>query len=269
MTDLTTATTPTRLAADLFQMDVPDGWQQGRGAFGGLVLGNLARAIAAFDETDSPAPPRSLRAITAELCGPVLTGLNSIRVERLRTGTGVSTIAARVERDGEVLAHAVGVLGRDRALGTDFRDLERPAMPPWREVELAAARLSFGPSFAQFFEFRPLGARPFSGAAEAVTSGWVRPRDPGPARDAAYVTSLIDAWWPAIFARLTEPRPMATVAFTIDLVEGLDGLDPASPFFYTARSLWSRGGYAVELRQLWGEDGRLVALNHQTFTIIK
>ncbi len=28
-----------------FRATIPDGWQQGRGAFGGLVLGTLLRAI--------------------------------------------------------------------------------------------------------------------------------------------------------------------------------------------------------------------------------
>jgi hypothetical protein len=83
------------------------------------------------------------------------------------------------------------------------------------------------------------------------------------------VTSLADVWWPALFSRLTGPRPMATVAFTIELLDGLDGLDPAAPLFHHARSVAARGGYMVEMRELRGEDGRLVALNQQTITIIK
>ena len=266
MTDFTSLTTPTRREAGVFQIDVPDGWQQGRGTFGGLVLASLVRAIEAFDSD----PARRLRSLTAEICGPVPTGINAIRVERLRTGTGVSTLAARLERDGEVLAHAVGVLGRPRAEGTDFTALPTPAMPPWQEVPVnLSVRGPFAPAFAQHFEYRPLGAPPFSGGPEAVVAGWVRPRDPGPARDAAYVTALADAWWPALFVRLTEPRPISTVAFTLQLLDGPEGLDPEAPLFHAARALASRGGYMVEMRELRGEDGRLVALNQQTFTIIK
>jgi len=32
--------------------------------------------------------------------------------------------------------------------------------------------------------------------------------------------------------------------------------------------LGGRGGYAVEARELWGEDGRLLALNQQIFAIM-
>jgi acyl-CoA thioesterase len=263
MNDLVSVTTPTRLAEDRFQAEVPDGWQQGRGAFGGLVLGNLVRAIQAFDA----APDRPLRSLTAQICGPVLVGPNPIHVERLRTGTGVSTIAARMERDGEVLAHAVGILGRRRGDDTDFCDLAPPVMPPWRE--LAPAVMRGVPTFASFFEYRVTGAVPFSGDAEPVASGWVRPREAGPVRDAAWLTALIDAWWPAILSRFTAPRPIATLAFTLELFDGVDGLDPEAPLFYRARGAAARAGYLVEMRELWGEDGRLIALNQQTIAIIK
>ena len=174
-----------------------------------------------------------------------------------------------------MLAHAVGVLGRARGSDTDLLDLPWPAPPPWREVPAVPIE-NGGPTFARHFEFRPLGAAPFSGAASdvdgddsLVASGWVRPRDPGPARDAAYVASLADAWWPAILGRFTAPRPVATVAYTLEILDGTLGLDPDAPFFHTARCVACRAGYLVEMRQLWGEDGRLLALNQQTIAIIK
>jgi hypothetical protein len=266
--DFTAVTTPTRLDAATFRVDVLDGWQQGRGAFGGLVLANLVRAIERVDADQAGA--RRLRALTAELCGPVPPGPSALHVERLRTGTGVSTLAARIVRDGEVLAHAVGIFGKPRAEGTDFTALPAPAQPPWREVPVMPAfGPPAGPAFALHFEFRSSGPPPFSGGPEAFTAGWVRPRDPGPARDAAYVTALSDAWWPALFSRMTVPRPMATVAFTLELLDGTEGLDPEAPFFHSARAVASRGGYMVELRELRGEDGRLLSLNQQTFTIIQ
>ena len=269
--DFSALVTPSRLGPGVFRADVPDGWQQGRGAFGGLVIGNLVSAIVASDVADPAegARPRTLRSLTAELCGPVPVGESTIRVECLRAGTGVTTLAARLEHEGEVLAHAVGVLGRRRAEGTDFCDVPRPTMPPWREVEPVPLRAPFAPTFAQFFEFRPLGALAFSGGADAVTSGWVRPLDPGPVRGVAYVAALVDAWWPAMLTRFTEPRPIGTIAFTLELLDDLAGLDAEAPLFHSARVIAARGGYMVELRELWGEDGRLVALNQQTIAIIK
>lgn len=265
MIDITTLTTPTQLDHDRFRAEIPDGYQQGRGAFGGLVLANLVRAIEASDAE----PTRSLRNLSAEICGPVQPGSALIHVTRLRAGTGVSTIAASLEQGGEILAHAVGVRGRARGSDTDFRHLEAPPMPPWREVPVIAVAPPVGPVFARNFEFRVTSAPPYSGAREAFASGWIRPKDPGPARDAAYVTLCADAWWPAILARLSDVRPLATVAFTLELVSDLEGLDPEAPLFHAARCRVAKDGYALETRELWGEDGRLVAQNHQTFVVIK
>ena len=111
LADFLTLTTPTRLAEGIFTTEIPDGWQQGRGAFGGLVLANLVRAVRSCEpETD-----RTLRTLSAELVGPVLPGTAQIRVEMLRRGTGVSTMAARLVQGEELLAHAVMVLGRKRS----------------------------------------------------------------------------------------------------------------------------------------------------------
>ena len=49
----------------------------------------------------------------------------------------------------------------------------------------------------------------------------------------------------------------------------LDGLDPMAPLLYRATAPVCADGYCLETRELWGEDGRLVATNQQTFAIIQ
>ena len=256
-------TTPSRVNADRFAIEVPDGWQQGRGAFGGLVLAMMARAA----ETFAHAPERALRTLTAELCGPVLPGPAEISVEALRVGSGMSTLAARLVQGNAVQAHAVAVLGRSRDPEPAASSLERPAMPPWRDTAEVSDQ-ALMPRFARHFEYRPTGPAPLAGG-EARAAGWVRARRPGAARDAAYLIGLADAYWPALFGALRAPRPMATVTFTLDLIGTCDGLDPEAPLFHDSRTLVARDGYAPEMRTLWGEDGRLLAINHQTFVIIR
>ena len=48
-----------------------------------------------------------------------------------------------------------------------------------------------------------------------------------------------------------------------------DGLDPEAPLLYRATAPVATDGYCLETRELWSEDGRLVAINHQTFVIIQ
>lgn len=263
MTDIGAILTTTPAAPGSFRAQVPDGWQQGRGAFGGLVIGLLARAgtAAAGD------PSRGLRSLTAELCGPTQPGPADISVEALRAGSGVTTLAARLVQGSEVQAHATLVLGRTREPAETWDELERPAAPPWREVPVVA--LPGAPVFTRHLEYRPTRAPAFTGGEASVAEGWVRfPRAPATV-DAAYVAMLIDAWWPAAFARMRAPRPMATIAFTLQLVADPARIDPSEPVFHRARTPVAAGGYMVEFRELWSPAGELLALNQQTFVVIR
>ena len=62
---------------------------------------------------------------------------------------------------------------------------------------------------------------------------------------------------------------MATIHFTMQIVGSWEGLDADAPLFHYAHGLTADDGYTVEYRQLWGEDGRLMALNEQTLVFIK
>jgi hypothetical protein len=264
-TDFTTLTTPHLEAPGLYHADVPDGWQQGRGAFGGLVLALLVRAMGRH-EGDAQ---RSLRVLTAELCAPVLPGPVELRVDTLRRGGSVTTTAARLVQDGEVAAHAVGVLGRQRVDAPRPPGLAPPAPRPWHDTPPVRLPPASAPVFTQWFEFRPDGPPPFSGAPAAIASGWIRLKQPGPVRDAAETVALIDAWWPAHFASDGGPRPIATISFTLDLVSDVTGLDREAPLYHRARLLAARQGYLVEQREIWTPAGGLVAINTQTIAVIK
>lgn len=257
-------TTPVPTGPGRYSITILDGWQQGRGAFGGLVLAILTRA----GEHTVADPTRTLRTLTAEIVGPTLPGPADLAVEVLRAGTGVTTVAARLTQGAEVCAHAVIVFARPRGTYDAPHGLVTPTPPPWRELPVAPLGPSVGPTFTQHVEFRVTGPAPFSGRVGDV-SGWVRFRDPGRARDAAYAIAMADTFWPALLTGETAPRPAATLTFAFELVGDLAGLDPEAPWFYRARTLAARDGYAVEARELWGEDGRLIALNQQTFVVIK
>ena len=268
MAPLTAASTPI-LDGDRLRLDVPEGWAQGRGAYGGLVIASLIRAI----EQRTGDPGRTVRSVTAELPAPVRPGPAHIDVEVLRRGSSVSTARAALRQDGEVRSHAVAVLSPPRR-GTGplaWQELPRPEAPSWRTLEPAPigtpqTRHAW-PEFTQHFEYRVVAGLPMTGGP-AHTLGWVRSRYPGGARDAAHVAALIDVWWPAALVRMTALRPIATIAYTLDIIAGLEGLDPEAPLLYRGTAPVCADGYVLETRELWGEDGRLVALNQQTFAII-
>lgn len=253
--------TPTRLDEWRFGHVIPEGWNQGRGAYGGLVLGVLTRAMDVVCGDAS----RALRNVSGQICGPTLPGEIEIVVEALRIGNAVSTLRATLRQAGEVQAAAVGVFGSPRrdVAGTDSDRLPQPTLGDWRTVDAIAMPSPPAPPFIQHFEIRP------TPTTNGASAGWARPRIPFAQRDGAYLVAQADIWWPAILMQFSAPRPMATIAFTLDLCGTLDGLTADEPLFHYGDTLASRDGFVVEQRQLRGTDGRLVALNQQTFVIIK
>lgn len=267
--NLTDATTPRSLGTgDRFELDIEPGWGQGAGVFGGVQLAALTRAMTAGLQDHH----RKLRTLTAELVGPIVPGVVQIETKLLREGSSVSTFAASLSQGGRLLAHAVAVFGRARAIAApNVSTLPPPpaSRAPWREVPIAPVAPPLAPEFTPHFEFRVTDGIPFSGASEATAGGWVRARDPGPMRDAAYVVAHADAWWPSSLVVEAAPRLMVTVSFTLELVGDCDGLADDAPLFHNGRCVAGSDGYVVDFRELWGDDGRLVALNQQTIVIVK
>ncbi|MBL9016180.1 MAG: thioesterase family protein [Myxococcales bacterium] len=246
-------------------LEVPSGWAQGRGAYGGYVVATLIRAI----EQAVADPVRKVRSVTAELPGPLVPGSAELSVQVLRAGHSVSTVRAQLAQGGEIKSHAVAVLAAARpgAGPLAWQELVHPEVPSWKTLDPMPTLPT--PEFAQHFEYRVVEGIPGSGpSAPARAVGWIRPRAPGGPRDAAHIAAVVDAWWPATLVRLDRPRPMATIAYTLDIVAGLDGLDPEAPLLYRGTVPVLADGYFLETRELWGEDGRLVALNQQTFVLI-
>lgn len=264
--DFVALTTPRRVGDGLYTLCVPDGWQQGRGAFGGLVLAMLVRAVRSHE----PDPERALRSLTAAMAGPVLPGPAEIRVQTLRSGSGVSTISAQLVQGDEVLTHVVAILGRARVRDRDRVLLDPPALGRWQDVPVAPIRAPLGPTFTQFCEFRPTSGYPFTGqSGNPPVQGWARFLGLGPTWEEADVVGTADIYWPALLLTEPAPRPMVTAAFSFQLLHAPSQIPPQAPLFYRGRTLAARDGYVVEGRELWGEDGTLVALNEQTLALVK
>lgn len=263
-TDLSGLMEGDALGSNTFALEVPAGWGQARGTFGGLVLGALLRAILRSDvESD-----RLLRSISGELAGPVVPGPARLVTEPVRRGNGVSTWTARLEQGDGTLATATAVLGRTRDIDRTWSPAAETA-PPWRDCPAVPANLPFVPEFSQHFEYRPFGPMPFTGAAEPVSTGWIRARVASRGVGAAELVALCDAWWPAAFSIERAPRPIATVAYTMQCLLGGRVLPADAPLLHRARVIASAQGFFVELRELWTEAGELVALNQQTFVWIR
>src|SRR3954470_3250315 len=159
--DIARVTTPLRLDEGRFGFDVADGWQQGRGAFGGLVLAAMARALE-----------------------------------------------------------------------------YRPTSSAWNR-------------------------------GHQRVEGWIRFREASRGIGAPEIVALCDSYYPAAWGTEPAPRPMSTLAFTIEIVADLTGLGATDPYFYRAHVAAAHDGFSVEFRELWHARGRLLALNQQVFVYVK
>src|SRR5205085_9862097 len=87
-------------------LEIEPGWRQGRGAFGGLCVAAMIRAVQQVEPID-------VRSVTAELFAPVEVGPAELPVEVLRRGSSVTVARAQIVQ-GEPRAHAVVLLGKPR-----------------------------------------------------------------------------------------------------------------------------------------------------------
>lgn len=247
-----------------FRATVPDGWQQGRGAFGGLVLALCARAM----ELSEPEVTRRLRTLSGDLCGPVLPGETELRVRVLRRGVNQSNLSVELLQAGETLATATGVFSSSRSAQAARVQPSPPSSQPWQELPVLPVRPPMGPAFANHYEYRSDGPAPFSGGSEPITAGYIREREQPTRLDAPALIACLDAWWPTLFSVETTPRLAATISFVAELLADPHALDPSQPLEHRARMVALSDGFFVEFRELWS-GGALVAMNQQTFALIR
>lgn len=250
---------------------LPEGWTQGRGAWGGLLVGTAVRAAQALDvRAGEESSPRAVREVSVDMLGPVPPGDVPVRVSPLRQGSGTSAWRVEFTGEGDVLASASVVLGQPRASDVaqhlDSR-VTMPAVPSWRDVALVPLGPPMAPVFTQHLEFRPLSGFPYQGVGSDVAC-WVRfpHTDAG---DAALALGMVDALWPAVLTTFAEVRPVATLTFAASLLVDPATLDPEEPLLHLGRLIAVRDGYATETRELWTADGRLAVLNTQVMAIIR
>lgn len=251
-----------------FTWDVPDGWQQGRGAWGGLVVGALTRAV----RLSEPDTTRVVRSISAQLVAPAVVGPLDVQVTALRRGSAVSTwSASATDRGGKLVASLVGVLGSPRLAvqDIDFADwgtLSPPDVLPPADVARVDLSPPLGPVFLSQMDIRPVRGVPMSGEP-ADCLGWVDYAEPVD-RTAESVLALVDAWWPASFPRMMGLHPVATVNFTAHLLVDPVTVPAGEPLVSHSFVSSAAEGFTSETRRLWTADGRLAVDNLQSIVYI-
>jgi acyl-CoA thioesterase len=195
----------------VFAAQVSPDWRAGRGPHGGYLAAILLRALTE-SVADAARAPRSLTIhyTRAPEPGPI-----EIRTVIEREGRSLSTLSARMEQGGVLMALALAAFSVPWS-GPQIADLEMPRVAPPDLAAGGQAPHPQAPPIASRSTLHPrFGGVPFSGEEQPmVLGGWLGHEEPR-AIDALSLAFFSDALLPGPFMRLTEPNAAPTIDLTI------------------------------------------------------
>jgi acyl-CoA thioesterase len=254
--DRDTAVEP--LGAGRYGVRFDRSWWVARGPNGGYIAAIVVRAIRAEVADDT----RALRSLTVHYLSAASEGDGEVTVRIERTGRSLSTVSARLEQDGKVVALALAALAADYAPGVEYEHARMPEVAPAGEI--VVPRMPDGqepPTFREHFTIAPaLGPAAFSGGDRPMTGAWMRLREERELDD-ALVVALCDAWWPAPWVVSDRPLLAPTIDLTVHVRAPLPL--PWQDLLVEARSDTARDGFFEEDARLFTRDGTLVAHSRQ------
>jgi acyl-CoA thioesterase len=250
-------------SASVFAAEVSPEWRAGRGPHGGYLAAMMLRALSETVD-DSERAPRSLTIHYARAPEP---GPVRIHTVLEREGRSLSTVSARMERDGSLIALALAAFSVPWA-GPEIAELKAPEVAsPDPARESATPRHPAAPHFMRHLVLQPrVQAAPFTGSAGPMEfTSWLGLAQPR-AIDALSLAFFCDALLPAVFMRLTEPSVVPTVDLTVHFRTSLPrSADPDPEELCLARMSTRviHEGFFEEDGVIWAADGTVLAQSRQ------
>jgi acyl-CoA thioesterase len=238
----------------------PD-WSIVRGANGGHIAAILLRGVIGVVD-DPTKEPRSLTVHFAR--APKNEPFEVIAAVE-RSGRTTANVSARLVQHDKLVAMAIAVVATPQE-GPEFSDLAMPEVPRPDAIDAVLDRDDF--PFGRQFDFRrALGPDVGETSDVAEIGVWMRLREHQPV-DEIVVTQLMDAFAPAVFAKLGTGGGGAgvpTVEMTYHFRESLPIPGEPSDAWHLGvyRTHTARGGFIEEDGWLWNERGVLVAQSRQ------
>lgn len=250
------------------EVTIPDGWDQGRATFGGIIAGALvSRALGELD-----LPDETLRSVTINFVAPTAAGPVSLETTVLRQGRSASQVEVRLwqadgGQDPTVRAIALLTFGAPRASAVEVLPDSVTSAGDFAALESVPFIAGMTPDFIQNVDLRVAeGGLPFSGSHTGDLRGFMRFRELTSEFGVAHLITLIDGWPPASAQLLSQPAALSTMTWTVELVAPVSA-DPATIWSYDVVTDAAHEGYAHTGAQIGDGSGRLVALSRQTVAI--
>jgi acyl-CoA thioesterase len=247
----------------LFAAEVSSDWRAGRGPHGGYLAAILLRALI---ETIAD-PARSPRSLTIHYARAPKPGLVSIRTVLEREGRSLSTLSARLEQDGALIALVLAAFSVPWS-APELSDLPLPQVEPAEASRDAGTLRAHGaPPFTSHLVLQPrIGSFPFTGSEQPMEiGGWLGLAEPRPI-DALSLAFFSDALFSPPFVRLTQPATSPTVDLTIHFRASLPRVtdrDPDELCFARFSTGLLHEGFFEEDGVIWALDGTVLAQSRQ------
>jgi acyl-CoA thioesterase len=248
----------------LFTAEVSPDWRAGRGPHGGYLAAMLLRAL-----TEAVADPaRGPRSLTIHYARAPKPGPVSIHTVIERAGRSLSTLSARMEQDGSLVALVLAAFSVAWA-APEIAELAMPRVEPPDPVRETSKLLhEHAPAFVSQLVLQPrIGAMPFAGSDAPMEIGaWLGLRDPTRRTDPLALALFSDALFSPPFIRLAAPAVSPTVDLTIHFRAHLphgQGTDPAELCFARFRSGVVHEGFFEEDGVIWAADGSVLSQSRQ------
>jgi acyl-CoA thioesterase len=244
----------------LFAAEVSPDWRAGRGPHGGYLSAMLLRALV---ETVAD-PGRTPRSLTIHFARAPEPGPVSIHTVIERSGRSLSTLSARMEQEGSLMALALAAFSVPWN-GPEMIDERMPDVaPPDPRREAGTLREAGAPPFTRHLIFQPrMGGLPFTGSEQAMEiGGWLGLEDHRPL-DALSLAFFSDALFPPPFVRLTERAVSPTIDLTIHFRSAPSSADSKELCLARFRSGVVHEGFFEEDGVIWAADGTVLVQSRQ------
>jgi acyl-CoA thioesterase len=250
-------------ASTVFAAEVSPDWRAGRGPHGGYLAAMLLRALM---ETvaDAERAPRSLTIHYARAPEP---GPVTIRTVIEREGRSLSTLSARMEQDGSLLALVLAAFSVPWS-AQEIAELPMPQVAPPDPVRESGSLLNkHAPPFVRHLVLQPrMGAVPFTGSDHPMEiGGWLGLLEPRPI-DALSLAFFSDALFSPPFIRLSEPAATPTIDLTVHFRTPMPreaDADPGELCLARFSSGLVHEGFFEEDGVIWAADGTVLIQSRQ------
>ena len=236
---------------------IPDGWLQGRTAYGGL---SAAIALHAAMHSDQNLPP--LRSAQVAFIGP-LSGAVTVTTQRLRRGKNAAFIQADVASEAGLGLRATFVFMNAIESQVDYQtttvpDFARPGPDDQTFKGLPAV------AFTQNFEF--VDNRDGPGLLPAEWLRWTRLQERDRLDPMVELIAVGDCLPPAALRLLGKNAPMSSLTWILNVLD---------PTFTTTDGWWllrsnadyARAGSSSQVMGIWNADGQMVAEQMQSVAL--